>query len=130
MSSPAMPIKLLVVLVLLCLNLAANLYNLSGALAGTAYYVRIGLNIALLVGLLRGQEWARMLAKVTAVLSLVAGGILLLQVMVLGAALGASSLGLYLYGMVALAVVYGGFLLWCMNQQDVQAWLMSRTMRE
>jgi hypothetical protein len=40
-----MPIKLLVVLVLLCLNLANNLYNLSGELAGTADYVRIGLNI-------------------------------------------------------------------------------------
>jgi hypothetical protein len=35
-----------------------------------------------------------------------------------------------LYAMVALAVVYGVFLLWCMNQQDVQAWLISRTMRE
>jgi hypothetical protein len=35
-----------------------------------------------------------------------------------------------LYAMVGLAVVYGGFLLWCMNQQDVQEWLMSRTMRE
>ena len=44
--------------------------------------------------------------------------------------LGASSLGLYLYGMVALAVVYGGFLLWCMNQADVQEWLMSRTMKD
>ena len=125
-----MPIKLLVVLVLLCLNLASNLYNLSGELAATDY-VRVGLNVALLVGLLRGQEWARVLAKVTAVLTLVAGGILLLQAPALGgAAFMIPALGIYLYGTIALALVYGVFLLWCMNQADVQEWLMSRTMKD
>ncbi len=125
-----MPIKLLVVLVLLCLNLASNLYNLSSELAVTDY-VRVGLNVALLVGLLRGQEWARVLAKVTAVLTLVAGGILLLQALALGgAAFMIPALGIYLYGTIALALVYGVFLLWCMNQSDVQDWLMARTMRE
>ena len=131
MSSPAMPIKLLVVLVLLCLNLASNLYNLSSELAGTADYVRVGLNLGLLVGLLRGQEWARVLAKVTAVLTLIAGGLLLVQALMLGAmAFAIPALGIYLYGAIALALVYGVFLLWCMNQPDVQDWLMSRTLRE
>lgn len=131
MSSPAMPVKLLVVLVLLCLNLASNLYNLSSELAGTADYVRVGLNVGLLVGLLRGQEWARVLAKVTAVLTLIAGGLLLVQALALGAmAFAIPMLGVYLYGTIALALVYGVFLLWCMNQADVQAWLMSRTMRD
>ena len=126
-----MPTKLLVVLILLCLNLATNLYNLSGAFAGTADYVRIGLNVALLVGLLRGQEWARGLAKVTAVLTLVAGAILLLQALSLGAAVFMiPQVGIFLYGMITLALVYGVFLLWCMNQADVQEWLMSRTMRD
>jgi len=126
-----MPTKLLVVLILLCLNLATNLYNLSGAFAGTADYVRIGLNVALLVGLLRGQEWARVLAKVTAVLTLVAGAILLLQALSLGgAAFVIPQLGIFLYGMITLALVYGVFLLWCMNQADVQEWLMSRTMKD
>ncbi|MBK9757602.1 MAG: hypothetical protein IPO88_29675 [Nannocystis sp.] len=126
-----MPTKLLLVLILLCLNLATNLYNLSGAFAGTADYVRIGLNVALLVGLLRGQEWARVLAKVTAVLTLVAGAILLLQALSLGgAAFVIPQLGIFLYGMITLALVYGVFLLWCMNQADVQEWLMSRTMRD
>ncbi|MBK7829004.1 hypothetical protein [Nannocystis sp.] len=126
-----MPTKLLVVLILLCLNLATNLYNLSGAFAGTADYVRIGLNVALLVGLLRGQEWARVLAKVTAVLTLVAGAILLLQALSLGgAAFVIPQLGIFLYGMITLALVYGVFLLWCMNQADVQEWLISRTMKD
>ena len=126
-----MPTKLLVVLILLCLNLATNLYNLSGAFAGTADYVRIGLNVALLVGLLRGQVWARVLAKVTAVLTLVAGAILLLQALSLGgAAFVIPQLGVFLYGMITLALVYGVFLLWCMNQADVQEWLMSRTMKD
>lgn len=126
-----MPTKLLVVLVLLCLNLATNLYNLSGAFAGTADYVRIGFNVALLVGLLRGQEWARVLAKVTAVLTLVAGAILLLQALSLGgAAFMIPQVGIFLYGMITLALVYGVFLLWCMNQADVQEWLMSRAMKD
>lgn len=126
-----MPTKLLVVLILLCLNLATNLYNLSGAFAGTADYVRIGLNVALLVGLLRGQEWARVLAKVTAVLTLVAGAILLLQALSLGgAAFMIPQVGIFLYGMITLALVYGVFLLWCMNQADVQEWLMSRAMKD
>ena len=129
-APPAMPIKLLVLLVLLCLNLASNLYNLSSDVA-ISDYVRVGLNVGLLVGLLRGQEWARVLAKVTAVLTLVAGGILLLQALALGgAAFMIPALGIYLYGTIALALVYGVFLLWCMNQSDVQDWLMARTMRE
>lgn len=124
-----MPIKLLVVLVLLCLNLANNLYNLTGALAGTADYVRIALNIGLLVGLLRGAEWARMLAKVTAVLTLVAGGLTLMSLAALSSLLPPEGM-VMLYAMIGLALVYGVFLLWCMNQPDVQEWLVSRTLRD
>ena len=29
-----------------------------------------------------------------------------------------------------LTIVYGVFLLWCMNQRDVVDWLMSRTLRD
>jgi hypothetical protein len=124
-----MPIKLLVVLVLLCLNLANNLYNLTSELAGTADYVRIALNIGLLVGLLRGAEWARVLAKVTAVLTLVAGGLTLLSLAALSSLLPAGGM-VMLYAMIGLALVYGVFLLWCMNQPDVQEWLVSRTLRD
>ncbi len=124
-----MPIKLLVVLVLLCLNLANNLYNLTSELAGTADYVRIALNIGLLVGLLRGAEWARVLAKVTAVLTLVAGGLTLLSPAALSSLLPAGGM-VMLYAMIGLALVYGVFLLWCMNQPDVQEWLASRALRD
>jgi hypothetical protein len=129
MSNPPMPIKLLVVLILLCLNLATNLYEVSGE-GGAIQYVRIAFNIVLLVGLLSGQEWARGLAKVTAVLTLIAGGILLVQLLALGSlAFIIPTLGAIAYGVVTLALVYGAFLLWCMNQPDVQDWLMARAMK-
>jgi hypothetical protein len=132
MSTPqAMPAKLIVVFILLSLSLALDLYNLTATDGGAANYVRIGLNIGLLVGLLRGQEWARMLAKITAVLSLIGGGLLLVQLLALGAAAFIlPTLGYFAYATVALTLVYGVFLLWCMNQQDVVDWLMSRTLRD
>lgn len=130
-TPPAMPAKLIVVIVLLGLSLALDLYNLSGSAGATSNYVRIALNLGLLVGLLRGQEWARMLAKISGVLSLVGGGILLVQLLALGdAAFAIPSLGTFAYASVALILVYGVFLLWCMSQQDVLDWLMSRTLRE
>ncbi len=126
-----MPRKLLFVLLLLCLNLAFSMYNLAGELSGTSDYVRIAFNLALLIGLLRGQEWARMLAKITAVLSLLGGGILLLQVIALGSmAFVIPQLGALLYALTILSLVYGAFLLWCMNQQDVIDWLMAKSYGE
>lgn len=120
-----MPIKLVVVFILWGLGLALDLYAI-GATSGVADYIRIGLNVVLVVGLLRGAEWARMLAKVVAVLSLLSGGLLLISLL----SLGAFALGTFAYATVGLVLVYGAFLLWCMNQTDVQEWLMSRQMRE
>jgi hypothetical protein len=133
MSTPqAMPAKLIVVLVLLSLSLALSLYNVTGDDGGgAANYIRIGLNLGLLIGLLRGQEWARMLAKITAVLSLIGGGLLLMQLLALGsAAFIIPTLGYVAYAGVVLMIVYGVFLLWCMNQQDVVEWLGSRQLRD
>lgn len=126
-----MPAKLIVVFILLSLSLALDLYNLTASDSGAASYLRIGLNLGLLVGLLRGQEWARMLAKITAVLSLIGGGLLLIQLLALGAAAFViPTLAYFAYATVGLTIVYGVFLLWCMNQPDVTAWLMSRTLRD
>lgn len=131
MSPKAMPIKLVVVIILLSLSLALDLYGLTGASGGAGNYVRIALNLGLLFGLLRGQEWARMLAKVTAILSLVGGGILLIQLLALGQlAFLIPSLAYLAYATVILTLVYGSFLLWTMNQNDVQEWLMARKLQD
>ena len=78
----------------------------------------------------RSRE-ARGLAKVTAILCLVGGGILLVQLLALGAlAFLIPTLGYVAYATVCLTLVYGVFLLWTMNQADVQEWLASRTLRD
>jgi len=131
MPSQAMPVKLVVVLILLSLSLALDLYNLVGDAGGTSNYIRIALNIGLLVGLLRGQEWARVLSKVVAVLSLIGGGFLLIALLAVGgAAFVVPVVGIFAYVSVALILGYGVFLLWCMSQPDVLAWLQSRQLRD
>ncbi len=129
MSPQAMPTKLIVVIVLLSLSLALDLYGLTNE-AGATGYVRIGLNIGLLYGLLSGQEWARMLAKVTAILTLIAAGLVLIPLLMLGQlAFAVPGLAALAFATVGLAIVYGSFLLWTMNQVDVQEWLMSRKLQ-
>lgn len=124
-----MPTKLIVVIVLLSLSLALDLYGLTGE-AGASGYVRIALNIGLLYGLLSGQEWARMLAKVTAILTLVAAGLLLIPLLMLGQlAFAVPALAVMAFVSIGLAIVYGSFLLWTMNQVDVQEWLISRKLQ-
>lgn len=125
-----MPTKLIVVIVLLSLSLALDLYSLTAPDAGSTGYVRIALNIGLLYGLLSGQEWARMLAKVTAILTLIGAGLLLIPLLMLGQlAFAVPGLALLAFATIGLAFVYGGFLLWTMNQVDVQEWLMARKLR-
>lgn len=124
-----MPVKLIVVIVLLGLSLLLDLHGLKEE-GGAITYVRIALNIALLAGLLRGQEWARGLAMVMAILCLIGGGMLLIHLVVLGSlAFLIPALGYIAYVTVGLMLVYGTFLLWSMSQADVQAWLAARKLR-
>lgn len=130
MSSQSMPVKLIVVIVLLGLSLLLDLYGLSEE-GGAITYIRIALNIALLAGLLRGQEWARGLAMVMAILCLIGGGMLLIQLVVVGSlAFLFPALGYIAYVTFGLMLVYGTFLLWTMSQADVQEWLASRKLRD
>lgn len=132
MSKPAMPVKLIVVIVLLGLSLVLDLYNLQDPqTGGTGNYIRIALNIGLLYGLLRGQEWARVLAKVIAILGLITGGIALIGLLSLSGVLPlGSNLMIVLYVSLGYVLAYSVFLLWCMSQHDVQDWLMSRNLRD
>jgi hypothetical protein len=127
---PSMPGKLVVVLILLSLNVITHLTTLSlgGGTGGT--YVGIAFNVMLIAGLVMGREWARMLAKIVAVLSLVLGGVALLALLSLGgAAFVVPGLAVAAYVGVGLSLGVGGYILWCMNQQDVLDWLMARSLQ-
>lgn len=132
MSTPLpMPGKLVAVLILLSLNVINNLYGASQGGATTATYVGIGFNVMLIAGLIMGREWARVLAKVVGVLSLIIGGLALMALLAAGPAMFLiPSLAVVAYVGVGLSLFIGGFVLWCMNQQDVIDWLMSRSLKE
>ena len=121
-----MPVKLLAALILLALNLLVDLsFIADGVGVTTATYVRVALGLFLIAGLIRGSEAARTLALVVAGLNLLAGALLLFQY---GSSLSlaAALFGVKIYFMIATPFVFGGYLLWCMNQEDVKTWLYKR----
>ena len=121
-----MPVKLLAALLLLALNLLVDLsFIADGVGVSTATYVRVALGLFLIAGLIRGSEAARTLALVVAGLNLLAGTLLLFQY---GSSLSlaAALFGVKIYFMIATPFVFGGYLLWCMNQEDVKTWLYKR----
>lgn len=129
MHTPPMPAKLVAVVILLSLNVISNLYTASQGAGGGANYVGVAFNVALIAGLIMGREWARVLAKVVAVLSLVLGGLALVVLMGVSSALAdAPGMLAILYGGVGLSLFLGGFMLWSMNQPDVLEWLTARSL--
>ena len=121
-----MPVKLLAALLLLALNLLVDLsFIADGVGVTTATYVRVALGLFLIAGLIRGSEAARTFALFVAVLNLLAGTLLLFQY---GSSLSlaAALFGVKIYFMIATPFVFGGYLLWCMNQEDVKTWLYKR----
>lgn len=130
-TNPPMPGKLVAVIILLSLNVINNLYTVSQGAGSGGVYVGVAFNVLLIAGLIMGREWARMLAKVVAVLSLVLGGLALLALLAVGGAMALiPELMIAAYIGVGLSLFIGGFILWCMNQQDVIEWLMSRSLKE
>ena len=121
-----MPVKLLAALILLALNLLVDLsFIADGVGVSTATYVRVALGLFLIAGLIRGSEAARTFALFVAVLNLLAGTLLLFQY---GSSLSlaAALFGVKIYFMIATPFVFGGYLLWCMKQEDVKTWLYKR----
>lgn len=118
-----MPIKLLVVFILLALSTVFDIKSIADGdpLQGNAVYIRLALNLFMVIGLIRGMESARTIARVVGVLSLLGGILLLFTAGPLLALFGAT-----MYVLIAMPLVYGGYLLWCMNQDDVKAWLYKR----
>lgn len=132
MATPLpMPRKLVAVIILLSLNVINNLYTVSQGAGSGGVYVGVAFNVLLIAGLIMGREWARVLAKVVAVLSLVLGGLALLALMAVSGAIAmVPELMIAAYIGVGLSLFIGGFVLWCMNQQDVLEWLSSRSLGE
>ena len=118
-----MPIKLLVVFLLLALSTVLDVKSLADGdpFQGNTLYLRLALNLFLVIGLIRGMESARTLARVVGVLSLLGGTLLLFTAGPFLALFGST-----MYVFIAMPIIYGGYLLWCMNQDDVKAWLYKR----
>lgn len=120
-----MPVKLLVALLLLAVVFVLDFATVADGTATNATYVALALRTFLIVGLIRGSEAARTLALVVAWVSLLGGALLLFQY---GSALSmaAALFGVKIYFMIAAPFVFGGYLLWCMKQEDVKTWLYKR----
>lgn len=116
-----MPIKLIVALVLLALAAISTIAHIADGDAGVGLYLNLGLKVALVAGLVRGSEAARTLALVVGGLNVLIG---VLGIFKVGALL--TYLPLKLQVMLFVPLVFGGYLLWCMNQEDVKAWLYKR----
>lgn len=116
-----MPVKLLVALLLFALAFVLDLSTVADGTAGGATYLGLAFKLFLIVGLIRGSEAARTIALVVAVLNLIGGALLLFTV---GPAL--ALFGPKVYLLIAMPFVFGGYLLWCMNQEDVKTWLYKR----
>lgn len=120
-----MPIKLVVALALLALATLMQVLHMAGGNTTIPHYVNLALKLFLVVGLLRGSEGARTLALVVAVLNILVG---MLGVFQVGGLVVHLSLGLQLTLFAPL--VFGVYLLWCMNQEDVKTWLYRRAYGE
>ena len=116
-----MPVKLFLALVLLALATTMQVAHIAEGNTEIPTLVNLALKLFLVAGLVRGSEVARTLALVVAFLNLLAG---LLGVFFVGAAF--SMLSLWLQLQLVVPFVFGGYLLWCMNQDDVKAWLFRR----
>lgn len=94
------------------------------ALIGQSWVSAI-INILLLVGVLKGSEGVRNILMILAFIGLCFGAFALITSAAL--LLAAGPLGLIGLGGVAVSIAQNGFLLWCLTQQDVQAWMFHRS---
>ncbi|PCC71924.1 hypothetical protein SAMN02745121_03274 [Nannocystis exedens] len=116
-----MPVKLIVALALLALATAMQVMHIADGNGTIPGYVNLALKLFLVVGLLRGSESARTLALVVGVLNVLVGILAVFQV---GALI--TYLPLTLQLQLAVPLVFGAYLLWCMSREDVKTWLYKR----
>lgn len=116
-----MPIKLIVALILLALAAVSTIAQIADGAVGSAMYLNLALKVLLVAGLVRGSEAARTFALVVGGLNVLIG---VFAVVSVGAMI--TYLPLKLQVMLFVPLVFGGYLLWCMQQEDVKAWLYRR----
>ena len=106
-------------------RLLLALLSLSAILAGiNGEWLGLALDIALIVGVLRGSEFVRKVMLGVAWLNIV---------VVVGMAVSLGAIGqlhavdwVLLIGGAALQVVTGLFVVWCLRRWDVQQWMYNR----
>ena len=110
----AMPGKLIAVVVLLGLGIALNLITMS--------LLSVALGVALLVGILVGNDGVRRFVMILAWISLVMGGFALVLFVTAG-----SSLGVIF---AAFGVAQNVFLIWALKQDDVRNWMFKTAFKD
>lgn len=115
-----MPIKLIVLVLLMSLNVAASVY--------TGSFVSAVLQMLLVMGLIAGKEGIR---RLLIVLSIINAGVVLVPVlmMLMGARVSISrSANEMVLFISLLALAAPLFAVWVLTRKDVQVWMFKRSM--
>ncbi len=120
-----MPNKLRIALLLMAVGVLLKAVEVFTTDAGTQGYVVLAVQIAIVAGLYRGHESIRSAVRVLSILGAVVG---VFAVISSFAVLSAGALAYMAMGFGALSVVISLFVFWALGQQDVIAWMGSRSL--
>ncbi|MCX4242682.1 PH domain-containing protein [Paraliomyxa miuraensis] len=95
--------------------------------SATKVWIRLVIGALVVVFLLRGSEGMRSIVRGFAALGILFGGITVLQAVSLG--LG-DTVGLIVLATGLFGVAMSAFTFWALGQEDVQAWMASRSLGE
>lgn len=118
-----MPRKVAVLLLLLAVTTLMRVVEAANTGEAMAWF-GVAMNVAFIVGIMRGSEGARAVLRGFAALGLVIVAISLLIVAASG--LLATPFGLIGLLTGVLSGLVSGFMFWCLGQEDVVAWITAR----
>ncbi|MCA9717949.1 MAG: hypothetical protein H6713_13185 [Myxococcales bacterium] len=120
-----MPNKLRLALILMAVGVLFKAVEVFSADGGTQGYVVLAIQVAIVVGLYRGHESIRAAVRVLSLLGALVG------VFAVISALGVLAVGALAYMAIvvgALTVAISLYVFWALGQEDVIAWMGSRSL--
>lgn len=125
--SAAMPTFLKALIGLLAVGIAFDLVmSLVGGGSATIW-VRLGLGVGCIIGLVRGHEGIRTALQGLAGVGIVIGAIAVIRVLALSPAVPMSGLLMLSIAAASLSLLISGFMFWVLGRHDVQAWMLRRS---
>lgn len=120
-----MPKKLIVLVALMGIQILLRTITMATVTSSVpvADFIGLLINVALLVGVLKGNEGVRALIIIFSVIGLILGSFALLRAQSLG--LHASNLLLFVA--VVFSMLGPAFTIWCLTRADVKNWMSRRT---